>query len=91
MKTISATQAQKNFGDLLMEVSREPISIKKHNKEVAILISSYDFQQFIETSNKNKAEEKISNFLGKGKNSHRFSSTEDVESFISSNREVWEI
>ena len=48
MKTISSTQAQKSFGDLLMQVNREPISIKKHNKEVAILISSYDFHKIID-------------------------------------------
>ena len=48
MKTISSTQAQKSFGDLLMQVNREPVAIKKHDKEVAILISSYDFHKIID-------------------------------------------
>ena len=58
MKTISSTQAQKSFGDLLMQVNREPISIKKHDKEVAILISSYDFHKIIDKIRKQKPEKK---------------------------------
>ena len=91
VKTISSTQAQKSFGDLLMHVSREPIAIKKHDKEVAILISSYDFHKLIESINEKNSKKKLSDFIGKGKNSGRFSSVEKVDEFISNNRETWEI
>ena len=91
MKTISSTQAQKSFGDLLMQVNREPVAIKKHDKEVAILISSYDFHKIIDKIRKEKPEKKLSDFIGKGKDSNRYSSIEEVDKFISSNREAWEI
>lgn len=44
VKTISSTEAQKHFGDLLMQVNREPVAIKKHDKEIARLISMVDFK-----------------------------------------------
>lgn len=91
MKIISSTQAQKSFGDLLMQVNREPIAIKKHDKEVAILISSYDFHKIMDKLREQKPEKKLSDFIGKGKDSSRFSSIEEVDNFISSNRETWEI
>ena len=91
MKTISSTQAQKSFGDLLMHISREPVTIKKHDKEVAVLISSYDFHKLIESINTKKSKKKLSDFIGKGKHADRFSSVEKVDEFISNNRETWEI
>lgn len=91
VKTISSTHAQKSFDDLLMEVNREPVAIQKHGKEVAVLISSYDFHRIIDQANEKKSEKKLSDFIGKGKNNHRFSSTKDVDNFIDSNRETWEI
>jgi len=91
MKAISSTQAQKHFGDLLMQVNREPIAIKKHDKEIAVLISIYDFEKILEKHSKQKSNDKLSNFIGLGKSSKRFSSIEQVDEFISSNRETWEI
>lgn len=44
MKTITATEAQNNFGDLLMNVQSEPISITRNGKEKGVLLSSKEYQ-----------------------------------------------
>lgn len=45
MKTISATDAQNNFGDLLMNVQSEPIAITRNGKEKGVLLSSRAYQE----------------------------------------------
>jgi antitoxin Phd len=44
MKTITATEAQNNFGDLLMNAQSEPISITRNGKEKGVLLSSKEYQ-----------------------------------------------
>jgi len=44
MKTITATEAQNNFGDLLMEAQSEPVSITRNGKEKGVLLSSKEYQ-----------------------------------------------
>jgi len=44
MKSITATEAQNNFGDLLMSVQSEPISITRNGKEKGVLVSSEEYQ-----------------------------------------------
>ena len=44
MKTITATEAQNNFGDLLMNAQSEPISITRNGKEKGVLLSSKKYQ-----------------------------------------------
>lgn len=45
MKTITATEAQNNFGDLLMEAQIEPVSITRNGKEKGVLLSSKEYQK----------------------------------------------
>lgn len=45
MKTVSATDAQNHFGDLLMNAQVEPISITRNGKEKGVLLSSSAYQE----------------------------------------------
>lgn len=45
MKTITATEAQNNFGDLLMTAQSEPISITRNGKSKGVLVSADDFEK----------------------------------------------
>lgn len=45
MKTITATEAKTNFGDLLMSAQSEPVSITRNGKEQGVLLSSKDFEK----------------------------------------------
>ncbi|EPJ43188.1 MAG: antitoxin of toxin-antitoxin system Phd [Osedax symbiont Rs1] len=44
MKTITATEAQNNFGDLLMNAQSEPVSITRNGKEKGVLLSSVAYE-----------------------------------------------
>ena len=45
MDSYSSTDAQRVFGEVLMKSQREPISITKNNKPVAVVVSDEDYQQ----------------------------------------------
>ena len=45
MKTVTATDAQNNFGDLLMNVQSEPVSITRNGKEKGVLLSSKAYEE----------------------------------------------
>jgi antitoxin Phd len=45
MKSITATEAQNNFGDLLMSVQSEPISITRNGKEKGVLLSAEEYKK----------------------------------------------
>lgn len=45
MKTMTATEAQNNFGDLLMSVQSEPVSITRNGKEKGVLLSATAYQE----------------------------------------------
>jgi len=47
MKTINATQAKQNFGDMLNKILTEPVVIQKHQKDFAVLMSSERYQELI--------------------------------------------
>jgi prevent-host-death family protein len=46
METISATEAKNNFGALLLDVQRRPITIRSHNKDTAVLISAESYESY---------------------------------------------
>lgn len=48
MQTISATQAKQNFAELLDRVQREPWLIRRHDRNVAMLISATDCESLIQ-------------------------------------------
>lgn len=45
MKTITATEAKTNFGDLLLSAQSEPVSITRNGKEQGVLLSSKYFEK----------------------------------------------
>jgi prevent-host-death family protein len=45
MQTISATEAKQKFAALLDTAQREPVRIQRHDRDVAVLVSSEDFNR----------------------------------------------
>lgn len=45
MKAIGARDAKNNFGEMLDSVQREPITIKKHGRAVAVVMSSHEYHE----------------------------------------------
>ena len=45
MKAIAAKEAKNNFGEMLDTVQREPITIEKHGRAVAVIMSAEDYRQ----------------------------------------------
>jgi len=44
MTTVSATHAKQNFAAMLDLAQREPVRIRRHDREVAVLISPEEFE-----------------------------------------------
>jgi len=45
MTTVSATHAKQNFAALIDAAQRGPVRIQRHNREVAVLVSSEEFER----------------------------------------------
>ncbi|MEY4463773.1 MAG: hypothetical protein RLZZ81_744 [Pseudomonadota bacterium] len=45
MEQLNATEAKREFGELLIKAQAEPISIIKNGKPVAVIISNKEFQE----------------------------------------------
>jgi prevent-host-death family protein len=45
MRTISATEAKQNFAALIDSAQREPIIIRRHNRDLAVVVSPRDFER----------------------------------------------
>jgi len=45
MQTISATKASQNFAAMLDAAQREPVRIQRHERNVAVLISSEEYER----------------------------------------------
>ncbi len=45
MKAIAAKDAKNNFGEMLDTVQREPLSIEKHGRAVAVIMSAQAYRQ----------------------------------------------
>lgn len=43
--TIAAKDAKNKFGEMLDTVQREPLTIKKHGRAVAVVMSTQEYQQ----------------------------------------------
>ncbi len=44
MAVVSANQAKTQFGDLLLQAQREPVTISKNGKAVAVVVSIEQFE-----------------------------------------------
>lgn len=45
MTSISATEAKQQFAALLDRAQREPVRIRRHNRDVAVLVSAAEYEQ----------------------------------------------
>jgi antitoxin Phd len=45
MRTISATEAKQNFAALIDSAQREPIVIRRHNRDLAVVVSPQEFDR----------------------------------------------
>ena len=54
MKKISATIAKNEFGNILMKVQKEPITISRNGKDVAVILSADEYKEIKEPKKKQK-------------------------------------
>lgn len=52
MKTMQATDAKNRFGELLDEAARGPVRIQKNGRDVAIVMSSAEYDRLFMTVSK---------------------------------------
>lgn len=45
MHTLTANDAKRKFGELLMNAQREPVKISKNNKDVVVRMSIRDYEE----------------------------------------------
>jgi prevent-host-death family protein len=45
MKTVTATDAQSHFGELLMQAQGEPITITRNGKAAGVMLSAKDYEE----------------------------------------------
>jgi prevent-host-death family protein len=45
MPTVSATHAKKNFAAILDAAQREPVKIRRHAREVAVVLSAEEYER----------------------------------------------
>ena len=91
VKTLTTTEAQKNFGNLVINAINEPIAITKHMKEVFVIVPSEQYhkmKQFYDVlENKTKKQKKAGSYIGSAKG--LFASSQEVDEFILKERESW--
>lgn len=46
MPTVSATHAKQNFAAILDQSQREPVRIQRHERDVAVLVSAEEYENF---------------------------------------------
>ena len=46
MKKMAALEAKNRFGELIDTAQREPVTIEKHGRPVAVVMSTEEFEQF---------------------------------------------
>ena len=46
MQRMAAREAKTKFGELLNAAQREPVTIEKHGKPVAVMLSAEDYREF---------------------------------------------
>lgn len=45
METLNASDAKREFGEMLMKAQREPIGINKNGKPIAVLVSAVEYRE----------------------------------------------
>lgn len=47
METMNATDAKREFGEVLLKVQKQPVAINKNGKPVAVMISAADYETLV--------------------------------------------
>jgi len=50
MQYVSATEAKQTFGAIIDQAQREPVIIRKQNRDVAVIMSIQDYQRLTQTT-----------------------------------------
>ena len=50
MQVVSATEAKQAFGSVIDKAQREPVMIRKQNRDVAVIMSIADYQRITRTN-----------------------------------------
>lgn len=45
MQTLTANDAKRNFGELLLSAQREPVKVSKNSKDVVVVMSIKDYEE----------------------------------------------
>lgn len=45
MQTLTANDAKRNFGELLLNAQRQPIKISKNSKDAVVVMSIHDYEE----------------------------------------------
>ncbi len=45
METLNATEAKREFGDVLLKVQHSPIGINKNGKPIAVVVSAAEYEE----------------------------------------------
>ncbi|MEF1193443.1 type II toxin-antitoxin system Phd/YefM family antitoxin, partial [Vibrio parahaemolyticus] len=45
MQTLTANDAKRNFGELLLSAQREPVKISKNSKDAVVVMSIKDYEE----------------------------------------------
>lgn len=48
MKSVSATQAKQNFAELIDAAQREPVRIRRHDRDLAVVISAEEYDRIVQ-------------------------------------------
>lgn len=91
MKSLSSTQAQKSFGDLVNQAMREPIAVTKHTREIFVIVPADEYHQMkkqCRQPSKNQPKPRpASSYIGSVQGV--FASSEEVDRFIAQERAAW--
>lgn len=47
METMNATDAKREFGEVLLKAQKEPVAINKNGKPVAVIVSATEYEELI--------------------------------------------
>jgi antitoxin Phd len=45
MRTVSATEAKQKFAEIIDTAQREPVRIRRHNRDLAVLVSAEEYER----------------------------------------------
>lgn len=48
MRTVSATEAKQKFAEIIDTAQREPVRIRRHDRDLAVVISAADYDRMVE-------------------------------------------